>query len=154
MYAFDSSVWLFQRLTKQYDIYLIFDLEELLTKPKVFLSLPQREALNRSLVYLSLALLHLVSLCLVCSADNGLLRCASGYSMWSCCCDGTLENETCGFSSISLVEFWDSCKTASAVLSTHVCLLKPVLKFFDAPQHWSLILFSLRREKGKITGCS
>lgn len=130
LYTFDSPAWLFQSLTKQYGVYLIFDLGELLSKLKVFLSLPQREALSWSLVYPSVALLRLVSLCLVCSAGNGLSRCASGYSMWSCCCHGTLENETCGFSSISLVEFWDSCKTASAVLSTCVCLPKPVLRFF------------------------
>lgn len=63
--------------------------------------------------------------------------------MRSCCCDRILENEIHGFYSVGLVKFWDSCKTASAVFSTCICLLKHVLKIFYVPQHWSLTLVSL-----------
>lgn len=107
------------------------------------------------LIYITVALLCLVFLCLACYVGNCLSMCENGYRMQSCCCDRILENEIRGFYSVGLVKFWDSCKTASAVFSTCIHLLKCALKIFYAPQHWSLTLARLSLKRfNKITGHS
>lgn len=98
---------------------------------------------TRSLTYITVVFLHLVLLCLVCYMGDFLSMCENGYSMQSCCCDRILENEIHGCYSVGLVKFWDTCKNASAMFSTCICLLKCVLKIFCVPQDCSLTVASV-----------